>query len=109
MSKSCSPDGTDIDGLRVGHALLSQPDRGEMQFSADLVVDGRTVTIEGSASQDAASKRIAGLKLATTVSPPAKPDGTPAETDAAAARGQAGCSRHAGSVCNQPQRQRRWR
>ena len=84
MSRSCCADGTDIDGLRVGHALLSQPDRGEMQFSADLVVDGRTVTIEGSASQDTASKRIAGLKLGTTVSPPAKPDGIPAETDAVA-------------------------
>ena len=39
-----------------------------MQFSADLVVDGRTVAIEGSASRDAASKRITGLKLGTTVS-----------------------------------------
>ena len=101
-------DGTDIDGLRVGHAMLSQPDRGEMQFSADLVVDGRTVTIEGSASQDTASKRIAGLKLATTVSPPTKPDSHSGRNRRRCGYGQASCSRHAGSVCNQPQRQRRW-
>ena len=35
-------DGTGIDGLRLGHALLSQADDGVMQFSADLVIDGRT-------------------------------------------------------------------
>ena len=46
------PEGTGIDGLRIGNALLSQADDGDMQLSADLVVDGRSVTIEGSASRD---------------------------------------------------------
>ena len=52
------------------------------------MVDGRTVTIDGSASRDTASKRIAELKLGTTVSASAVADGAPPSTggaDAAAA------------------------
>ena len=74
-----------IDGLRLGHALLSRADDGTMQFSAGLVVDGRTVTIEGSAARDAASQRIADLKLGTTVSAPATSDGAPVATSGAGA------------------------
>jgi len=77
-------DDAGIDGLRLDHALLSQADDGVMQFSADLVIDGRTVTIEGNASRDAASKRIVDLKLGTTVSASATADGTPPVTGVAA-------------------------
>ena len=105
------PDGTGIDGLRVAHALLSQSDDGDMQFSADLVVDGRSVAIEASASRDAASKRIVGLKLGTTVSAPAEPEIAQAVADSAGAATarQSGRRRHAGSFRNQPQRRGRRR
>ena len=80
------PQGARIDGLHVAHALLSQADGGDMQFSADLVVDGRSVAIEGNASRDTTSKRITALRLGTTVSASPETDGTPAvASDAGAA------------------------
>lgn len=62
-----------VDGLVIDSAALAQTSDAELTFSADLVVDNRTVTIRGSAVRDPQSKRVTALKLDTTASGP-KPD-----------------------------------
>jgi hypothetical protein len=63
-----------VRGLNIDQASLALISDGEMQFAADIEVDGRAVAIDGSARRDAASKRIAELKLEISAGAPMEPE-----------------------------------
>lgn len=59
-----------FDRITIDSAVLAQTSDAEMQFSAELIVDDRVVTIEGSATRDPQTKRVTALKLAATIDGP---------------------------------------
>jgi hypothetical protein len=50
-------------GLKIESAVLAQTSEAEMRLSAGLLVDGRAVTVDGSAMRDMTSKRVTALRL----------------------------------------------
>lgn len=57
------PEGGRMRVVRIVSALLDQATDGELDFSAKADIDGRIVSIEGTAERDTVSHRLTGLDL----------------------------------------------
>lgn len=55
--------GAALSSIRIDSASLARGDKDDVQLSADLEIDGRAITIDGSATLDRKSKRISALSL----------------------------------------------
>ncbi len=72
------PSGSAVDKLSIDNAALARNGDDGLRFSASLLIDGRTVTIEGSAARDAEAKTIAALALDVDLSAPDDAEGADA-------------------------------
>jgi hypothetical protein len=78
-----------FDDLRIDDAMLSQVGEAEMRFSADVDIDGRAISIEGSATRDPASKLISALKVEVSAEGPDEEAAADADADQPAGQGAA--------------------
>ena len=67
------PEGGALRSLNIVQASITQPAAGELHLSIEADIDGRMLSLEGTARRDTASKRITALELDMT-SP--APDGS---------------------------------
>lgn len=62
-------EGSATRSIMINHATLGQSLTGRLSFSAETIVDGREIVIEGTAARDEAPRRISGLDLGVSSSP----------------------------------------
>lgn len=74
------PEGGRMRSVLISSAELDQETNGELSITADAAIDGRAVSVEGTASRDTVSRRISNVDLRITA--PAVSDGN--ETQPAA-------------------------
>lgn len=67
------PGGSGAHSILIAQASLDQSASGELAISAQASVDGRDISIDGTASRDEAARRIAALELAFSSPASAEP------------------------------------